>query len=59
MMQNISETQVLGLSQLSWLENVAFFFFFFTLKVNFREKKYLRLLWGPSSNWSFCLGDDE
>lgn len=29
MMQNISETQVLGLSQLSWLENVAFFFFFY------------------------------
>lgn len=50
MMQNISETQVLGLLQLSWLEHIA------ELQ---GEKIIIPLQWGPSSNCSFCLGDDE
>lgn len=47
MMQNISETQVLGLSRLSWLEHVAFFF---TLKVNFLGGKIFALAVGSVSH---------
>lgn len=46
MMQNISETQVLGLSQLSWLENVAFFFFFFYFEGELQGKKIFALAVG-------------